>query len=94
MIRDPYGTAPMFEQVPEAPIAKPFNDVSGGYGPIRYARYKVKKPVKCDDCMGAYRTNPKAPHSRPAAYKRTQAGANTLLLCHEHKRMRAESEAR
>jgi hypothetical protein len=92
MKRDPYGTAPMFEQVPTRPVAKPYNDVSGGCGPVRYARYRVKKPVKCDDCLGAYRADPNAPHSRSAAYKRTQAGANTLLLCHEHTRMRKEQE--
>lgn len=90
---DAFGTAPMFDQVPQPPIAKPYNDVSGGYGPIRYVRYKVKKPVKCDDCMGAHRPDPKAPHSRPAAYKRTQQGVNTLLLCHGHTRLRREQEA-
>jgi hypothetical protein len=92
MSADPYGTAPLFDQVPELPVARPYNDVSTGYGKVRYIRYRVTKPVKCDDCLGAFVGNPNAPASRPAAYKRTQAGANTLLLCHAHKQLRVEQE--
>jgi hypothetical protein len=90
---DPFGTAPLFDEVPDLPVAMPYNDVSSGYGKVTYARYRVKKPVKCDDCLGAFRDDPKAPASRPAAFKRTQAGANTLLLCHRHKQLRQEQEA-
>jgi hypothetical protein len=93
MSADPYGTAPLFAEVPELPVAKPYADVSGGYGKITYTKYKVKKPVKCDDCLGAFVDDPSAPASRPAAYKRTQAGANTLLLCHKHTQLRKQAEA-
>jgi hypothetical protein len=90
---DPYGTVPMFAEVPELPVAKPLTDVSGGYGKITYTRYKVKKPVRCDDCVFALGLDPKAPASRPAAFKRTQAGTDALLLCHMHKQLRQEQEA-
>lgn len=92
MTTDGFGTPPMFEKIPDTPFTVPYNDVSGGSGPIRYAKYRPKKPVKCDDCMGAFIGNPSAPASRPAAFKRTQQGANTLLLCHAHTRLRKQLE--
>lgn len=91
---DPYGTAPMFEEIPEQPIARTLTDTSGGYGPVRYTRYRPKKPVRCDDCAAAFTADPKAPHSRTAAFKRTQAGTEPLLLCYPHKELRREREAR
>lgn len=93
MTTDPFGTPPMFDEVPETPVAAPFNDVSKGHGPIKYVKYKVKSPVKCDDCLGAFINDPNAPASRPAASRRTQQGANTLLLCHKHTQLRKEQEA-
>lgn len=93
MTSDPYGTQPMFAEVPDLPVA-PFNDVSGGHGPIRYAKYRPKAPVRCDDCAAAFITDPNAPHSLPAATKRTQAGAKPLLLCHRHAQLRKEAEAK
>lgn len=92
MTTDPFGTRPMFEEIPEAPVAAPYNDVSGGHGPIRYSKYKVKRPVKCDDCLGALGADPHAPATRPAAHRRTQQGANTLLLCHKHTQLRKQQE--
>lgn len=91
---DPLGTAPLFPVPDPPPVAKPYNDVSGGSGPIRYTRHRVKKPTPCDDCMAAYRFEKNPPHSRPAAYKRAQAGANPLLLCYEHVQLRKEAEAK
>jgi hypothetical protein len=93
MSADPFGTAPMFDEVPELPVAKPLTDVSGGHGPVRYTKYRPKKRVPCDDCLFALGQDPKAPASRPAAYRRTQAGVDALLLCHPHKQKRQEQEA-
>jgi len=89
---EPYGTPPMFTEIPELPVA-PFNDTTGGHGKITYTRYRVKEPVRCDDCMAAFITNPSAPASRVAAYKRAQAGTNSLLLCYAHTRARKDAEA-
>lgn len=94
MKTDPLGTEPLFPPPEPAPVARPYNDVSGGYGPIRYTRLRPKKPTPCDDCMAAYRHEPNPPHSRPAAYKRTQGGTNPLHLCYEHVRIRKEAEAK
>lgn len=90
---DPLGTLPMFPPPEPTPVAKPYNDVSAGHGPIRYAKYRPKNPVKCDDCLGALAAaGGNGPATRPAAFKRTQAGANTLLLCHEHTALRKGDE--
>lgn len=95
--RDPLGTLPMFPEPDRPSVAvaavTQFNDVSNGYGKVAYARYRPKKPVKCDDCMAAHITDPNAPHSLFAAMKRTQAGAKPLLLCHRHAQLRKEAEA-
>jgi hypothetical protein len=97
MSTDPLGTLPMFPEPDPPPIAKPpvkpFNDVSDGYGRVSYAKYRPKKPVRCDDCAAAFIDDPNAPHSLPAAVKRTQAGAKPLLLCHRHAQARKEAEA-
>lgn len=68
--------------------------ISAGTGPIRYTRYRRVHPAKCDDCMAAYVTEPAPPPARPAAHERKQAGAKTLLLCHEHTQTRKQAEHR
>lgn len=92
---DPLGTLPMFPE-PDPPEVTLYSDVSSGYGPIRYAKYKQPKTrrVKCDDCLAALvAAGGNGPASHPAAFRRTQQGANTLLLCHLHKQARKEAEA-
>lgn len=84
-MNDRYGTPPMFEQIP---------DTRDGYGPVSYARYRPKKPRKCDDCLAALGRDPKAPATRTAAFKRVQQGTADLLLCYPHKEKRREREAR
>lgn len=74
--------------------SQPSSDVSAGTGPIRYTRYRRVNPARCDDCMAAYLTNPNPPPARPAAHERRQAGAKTLLLCHEHTQIRKQAEHR
>lgn len=93
-MNDPYGIVPMFEEVPEQPVAKILTDTSGGYGPVRYTRYRPTKPRKCDDCLAALGKDPASPASRTAAFKRTQDGTEPLLLCYPHKELRREREAR
>jgi hypothetical protein len=81
---------------PDPPPVELYSDVSSGYGPIRYTKYKQPKTrkEKCDDCLAhLVATNGNAPATNPAAFRRTQAGANTLLLCHTHKQARKEAEA-
>jgi hypothetical protein len=92
-MNDPYGTMPMFEEVPEQPVAKILTDTSGGYGPVRYTKYRPTKPRKCDDCLAALGKDPTSPASRTAAFKRTQEGTEPLLLCYPHKELRREREA-
>ena len=93
-MNDRYGTPPMFEQIPEQPVAKVLTDTSGGHGPVRYTKHRPKKPVRCDDCLAALGRDPKSPATRTAAFRRTQEGTEPLLLCYPHKEMRREREAR
>ncbi|MGH3380388.1 MAG: hypothetical protein ACRDP6_37200 [Actinoallomurus sp.] len=74
--------------------SRPGKGTSAGTGPIRYTRYRRVNPVNCDDCMAAYLTEVNPPRSRPATHERKQAGAKTLLLCHEHTQIRKQAEAR
>jgi hypothetical protein len=91
---DPYGTAPMFAEIPEQPVARVLTDTSGGYGPVKYTRYRPVKPRKCDDCLAALGKDPRSPASRTAAFRRTQEGTEALLLCYPHREIRREREAR
>ena len=90
-MNDRYGTPPMFEQIPEQPVAKVATSTAGS-GKATYTRYSPTKGARCDDCAAAFIADPNAPHSRTAAFKRTQPGAPTLLLCYPHKQMRLEAE--
>jgi hypothetical protein len=85
---------PMFELPATKPLPKPTTRLEG-VGPIKYAAYRPKSPVKCEDCLAvaleASRTAANAPLSRQARFKRSQ-GASKLLLCVEHKQGRETDE--
>lgn len=78
-----------------APLVLPA--VTGvGSGPVRWAKYTAKNPVKCDLCMRvAYEAGQRgqgAPVARQARQRRTQ-GDSCLLVCNEHAALLKEQEA-
>lgn len=89
--RDPIDTIPLFGEVPDPPVA-PIAPERAKPSTATYSRYRPVSPRKCDDCMAAFTTDPNAPHSGTAAFRRQQPGAPTLLLCYAHKQMRQEAE--
>lgn len=58
----------------------------------RWSRYKVKNPIKCDDCMLVLAlAKGDGPATRQARWKRVQDGAD-LLLCYAHAEVRRDED--
>lgn len=87
-------TPSLFELPATAPLPLPATRLEG-VGAIKYAAYRPKVPVKCQDCLQvaleANRAGSSAPLSRQARFRRTQ-GASRLDLCKEHTQGRQDHE--
>lgn len=83
---------PLFEIGEPTPLPRPAHPITAT-GPLKWANYRPKWPVRCDDCaavlMEANRTGIAAPPSRTARFTCTQ-GALKLFICSEHKNLRME----
>ncbi len=63
-----------------------------GSGKPRWTRYRVKAPIKCDDCMLVLTlAKGNAPAARFAQYRRVQSGKD-LLLCIAHAQERRDED--
>ena len=85
---------PMFDLPAAKPLPRPVTKLEG-VGPIKYAPYRAKAPVRCADCLQvaleANRAGQGAPLSRQARFTRKQ-GSVVLRLCIEHKQSRETVE--
>lgn len=84
----------LFALPPQAALVSP-ESTGVGAGPIKWASYTAKNPVKCDHCMRfaweSGRRQQVAPMARQARQKRTQ-GDSSLLLCNEHAQLLKQDE--
>lgn len=81
---------PMFEVRP--PVVPKVTRKSSSTAKPQWSRYKVKNPVKCDDCMFLLAASEgRAPASRFALFKRKQ-GPAFLLLCEVHAQYRRDED--
>lgn len=80
---------PMFD-VADPPVRTPKRPRGDG-NPI-WSRYRVRNPVKCDDCMLVLAlAKGNAPAARFAQYRRMQDGKD-LLLCVAHAQDRRDED--
>lgn len=81
---------PLFNVELPAPLVKPRREL--GPGKPRWSKYRVKDPLKCDDCnLVLHLCRGDGPASRRAWWRRKQGGVD-LLLCIEHAQQRREED--
>lgn len=81
---------PMFSIDASPPPPSP-KRTTGNTKPV-WSRYKVKAPLKCDDCMFLLAlAKGKAPVARFALFRRKQ-GKTDLLLCGVHAQYRRDED--